>query len=189
MLAIIVGPILYLLVFQRMQQDILAHERIEAELHRSEEQFRRLSQISPVGIFHADAQGSCTYVNERWCEITGLTIEESLGEGWMRALHPDDRENTLAMWQKAMSTRQSVHMEWRMSKPDGTVYWALGGATTEFDGQGNVLGFIGIVNDITSASVSKMSCASPPSPSSRRRGCWSPMRTASFCGSIRPSPD
>ncbi len=36
-----------------------------------------------------------------------------------------------------------------MRKPDGTVYWALGGATTEFDGQGNVLGFIGIVNDIT----------------------------------------
>ena len=149
MLAIIVGPILYLLVFQRMQQDILTHERIEAELHRSEEQFRRLSQISPVGIFHADAQGACTYVNERWCEITGLTFEESLGDGWMRALHPDDLEQTMALWQKAMSTRQSVHMEWRMRKPDGTVYWALGGATTEFDDQGNVLGFIGIVNDIT----------------------------------------
>jgi len=149
MLAIIVGPILYLLVFQRMQQDILAHERIEAELHRSEEQFRRLSQISPVGIFHADAQGACTYVNERWCEITGLTFEESLGDGWMRALHPDDRDDTLAMWQKAMSSRQSVHMEWRMRKPDGTVYWALGGATTEFDDQGKLLGFIGIVNDIT----------------------------------------
>ena len=149
MLAIIVGPILYLLVFQRMQQDILTHERIEAELHRSEEQFRRLSQISPVGIFHADAQGACTYVNERWCEITGLTFEESLGDGWMRALHPDDRDDTLAMWQKAMSSRQSVHMEWRMRKPDGTVYWALGGATTEFDDQGKLLGFIGIVNDIT----------------------------------------
>lgn len=149
LLAIIVGPILYLLVFQRMQQDILAHERAAEELHRSEEQFRRLAQISPIGIFHADAQGACTYVNERWCQITGLSLEESLGSGWMRALHPEDREQTLALWQEAMSNRKSVHMEWRMQQPDGTVYWALGGAATELDEQGNVLGFIGIVNDIT----------------------------------------
>lgn len=149
MLAVTVGPILYLLVFQKMQRDIFALERAAEELHRSEEQFRRLSQISPVGIFHADANGACNYVNERWCEITGLTREASLGGGWMRALYPGDRDHTLALWQEAMSARQSVHMEWRMQKPDGTVYWALGGATTELDSQGKVLGFIGIVNDIT----------------------------------------
>lgn len=149
MLAGVVGPILYLLVFQKMQRDLLAHKRAAEDLHRSEEQFRRLSQISPVGIFHADAHGACTYVNERWCEITGLSLEASLGDGWMRALHPADRERTLARWHEAMSARQSVHMEWRMQKPDGTVYWALGGATTELDSQGKVLGFIGIVNDIT----------------------------------------
>ncbi len=119
------------------------------ELHRSEERFRRLAQISPVGIFHADAQGACTYVNQRWTDITGLSVEESLGDGWMRALHPEDREHTLSLWQEAMMTGRSVHMEWRMRRPDGTVYWALGGAATELDANGKVLGFIGIVNDIT----------------------------------------
>ncbi len=149
MLACVVGPILYLLVFQNMQRDLVAHKRAAEELHRSEEQFRRLSQISPVGIFHADAHGACTYVNERWCEITGLTLEASLGPGWMQALHREDRERTLALWRETMSVRQYVHMEWRMQKPDGSAYWALGGATTELDSQGNVLGYIGIVNDIT----------------------------------------
>ncbi|BAN34527.1 diguanylate cyclase/phosphodiesterase with PAS/PAC sensor(s) [Sulfuricella denitrificans skB26] len=118
-------------------------------LHRSEEMFRRLAQISPAGIFHADTQGACDYVNERWSEITGLSIEESLGDGWMLALHKEDRERTLALWREAMSTMQPKPMEWRMQRHDGTVRWAFGEAATELDAQGRIAGFIGIVNDIT----------------------------------------
>ncbi|MBI1951774.1 MAG: PAS domain S-box protein, partial [Acidobacteria bacterium] len=59
-----------------------------AELRKSEERFRKLSESSPIGIFQTDALGRCLYTNARWQFLTGLSLEESLGDGWSRGIHP-----------------------------------------------------------------------------------------------------
>lgn len=51
-------------------------------LRETEKPYRTLAELSPVGIFHADAEGRYLYVNQRWVEITGLAAEAALGEGW-----------------------------------------------------------------------------------------------------------
>ena len=65
---------------------------LEQELLNSQRRYKTLTESSPVGIFHTDAAGYTTYVNPRWCEITGLSPEEGLGNGWLKAVHENDRD-------------------------------------------------------------------------------------------------
>ena len=58
---------------------------------------------APIGIFETDALGSCTFVNDRYCQLTGLSSADALGAGWTRVLHPDDRGRVIAEWQAAVA--------------------------------------------------------------------------------------
>jgi PAS domain-containing protein len=58
----------------------------------SEAKFRSLSESSPAGIFLADISGRRVYSNSKWLQMTGLTAGESMGEGWMRACIPEDKQ-------------------------------------------------------------------------------------------------
>ena len=72
-----------------------------ARLRASERRFRTLASSAPVGIFETDANGNCLFVNDRWCRITGMTPGTAGGEGWVRALHPDDRDRVCREWYAA----------------------------------------------------------------------------------------
>ena len=62
----------------------------EQDFLNSQRRYQTLTESSPVGIFHTDASGYTTYVNPRWCQITGLTMEEALGNGWQKSV--DEKE-------------------------------------------------------------------------------------------------
>jgi len=64
-------------------------------LRENEHRYRTLTQQLPVGIFMTDLEGACRYVNERWCQMTGLTAEQAAGTPWTQAVHPDEREQVL----------------------------------------------------------------------------------------------
>ena len=74
------------------------HQKTEAALHTSEKRFETLCQQAPVGIYSTDAQGLCVFTNPQWTQMSGLSMAESLGHGWKKALHPDDRENVFESW-------------------------------------------------------------------------------------------
>ncbi|MFH0905017.1 MAG: PAS domain-containing protein, partial [Methanobacteriota archaeon] len=65
-------------------------KRADEALRESERKYHALAELSPVGIFRTDAEGDCTYINERWQMIAGITLEEALGKGWVQSLHRDD---------------------------------------------------------------------------------------------------
>ena len=71
---------------------------VNAQLKTSEERFRCLSACSPVGIFTIDKEGYCTYMNPRSQGICGLTLEDSLAEGWLQSVHPEDRVRVWTEW-------------------------------------------------------------------------------------------
>ncbi|MBD2464760.1 PAS domain S-box protein [Oscillatoria sp. FACHB-1407] len=131
-------------------------DRIETELalRESEERHRLLSEISPVGIFRSDLKGQCIYANAKVLEITGLSLEQSLGDGWGQYLHPDDRAWVYATWSNFIEQTQLGHpvdyrVEHRYLYPDGSVKWVLAQAVPEYNSKGTLLGFIGSVIDIT----------------------------------------
>ena len=67
-------------------------KRIEENLFQSENRYRSLTEMAPVGIFHADKNGNTTYVNHKWSEITGISFTDAMGTKWIKAIHPQDKE-------------------------------------------------------------------------------------------------
>lgn len=128
--------------------------QVEDALRISEARYRLFSEISPVGIFQNDARGQCTYANEKTLQITGLTQEEILGDGWGKYLHPEDRDWMYVAWSsfvEQVNSGQDVEyrVELRYLHPDGTLVWVLAQAVPERNTAGEVVGFIGSCTDIS----------------------------------------
>ncbi|MCZ4306496.1 PAS domain-containing protein [Zoogloeaceae bacterium G21618-S1] len=121
----------------------------ERRIRDSEFRFRAIASLAPVGIFRTDTQGQMTYGNSRLCAITGVDLKQALGDGWVQALHPDDRERVHAAWQTMLDTRQPFHSEYRFQRPDGKIIWVFGAAEALTDADGQVTDYLGIIFDIT----------------------------------------
>jgi PAS domain S-box-containing protein len=115
----------------------------------SDAAFRALAASVQVGIFRNDVEGRCTFVSPRWSEMTGLTLEESLGMGWKEAIHPEDRARVLAEWQEASRLGRDSHVEYRLKDRDGRVMWVSGHAVALHDDAGRVTGYVGTLIDVT----------------------------------------
>ncbi|MBI3779365.1 MAG: PAS domain S-box protein [Gammaproteobacteria bacterium] len=127
----------------------LERQHAERALRQSEEHYHLLTRLAPVGIFRTDAHGHCTYVNKRWCDIAGLSPEQAYGEGWVRAIHSNDRKYIFERWYAAAKSNLPFMEECRMQRPDGVTTWVLAQASTELGAEGQVTGYVGTVTDIT----------------------------------------
>ena len=134
--------------FQRFI-DILEHRRAEEDLRQSEERFRVLAAVAPVGIFQSDSEGNCIYMNERCSETTGLAAGEELGSGWMQALHPEDAERVQEAWLRTLQESIPFKEEYRFRKPDGSVVWVIDEKLAIRNRDGEVQGYVGSIIDIT----------------------------------------
>jgi PAS domain S-box-containing protein len=128
-----------------------ANERQQAEsaLREREELFRVLVTSAPVGIFQTNAQGDCLYVNQKWQEMTGLTTQQALGQGWIEALHPSDRDLIFAEWYEAAQTAKEFSLESRFITPQGQITWVEGKAVPLYDETGEISGYLATVTDIS----------------------------------------
>ncbi len=129
--------------------DITEERRRQLALRDSEERFRILSTHAPVGIFQTDADGACLYVNERWCEIAGLTAADAMGAGWTAVMHPEEIDEVRDCWRRALAEASSFSMELRYRSPDGRVTWVSSNAVPLLGEDGSLQGHIGTVVDIS----------------------------------------
>ena len=135
--------------FTAILRDVSEARDAERALMRSEARFRGLAAAAPTGIFQTDIEGNCCYVNDRWCEIAGMTAAESLGRGWLRALHPVDRARVQLEWSAAVNEKRTFHLRYRFLRPDGSEAWVIGNAVGSHDSDGTPSGHIGTVIDVT----------------------------------------
>jgi PAS domain S-box-containing protein len=131
--------------------DVSPLKAVEESLRESEKRFRSLSESSPIGIFQADTQGRCTYANARWQDMSGLTLEQSLEEGWLQAIHEEDREAILTQWQDCVQTKHNFFAEFRLIKLDGDLRWISTRAAVISNENGEAIGFVGTHQDISEA--------------------------------------
>ena len=129
----------------------LAGVRREAtrDLRESEARFRNMADHAPVMMWMTDAAGFLTYVNRVWCEFTGQTPEEAVGHGAWNALHADDKIESEHIFFSANAAREAFRVEYRLRNVDGAYRWALSAAAPRFSDDGEFLGYIGSVIDIS----------------------------------------
>ena len=122
--------------------------RAEEGLRESEERFRSLADTAPVGIWVSNPDRLAWFYNKTALAFTGRAMEQLVGLGWTRFLHPDDIDWVYAEYVSAVANRRSFRCECRMRRADGEYRWVLNVGTPRFVNRVYV-GHIGTVVDIT----------------------------------------
>lgn len=134
---------------EQLQQEILERQRILEILRQSEERYRYLAEAIPQLVWTSNPNGECDFFNQNWCDYTGLTLEQSLGSGWLAALHPDDVQNADEVWSNAVKSKTIYKNEYRFKRAsDGSYRWQLARGLPLKDEQGIVVKWFGTCTDI-----------------------------------------
>jgi len=125
-------------------------DRILAEeaIRESEARFRQLADAIPQIAYTCRPDGMVDYANLRWYEYSGVSLEQSIGDAWTGALHPDDRERTWLQWVNSVKTGQPYEIEFRLRRKDGQYRWHLSRATPIRDERERIVKWIGTSTEI-----------------------------------------
>jgi PAS domain S-box-containing protein len=126
----------------------LARQRTDEILRESEARFRTVANTAPVMIWMSGLEKEGIFFNKRWLEFTGRTLDQELGEGWLKGVHAGDLAHTLEVCGTAFGKRQPFTTEYRLRRKDGEYRWMLDTGTPRFDANGIFLGYIGSCIDI-----------------------------------------
>ncbi|WP_353066387.1 EAL domain-containing protein [Tunturibacter psychrotolerans] len=128
--------------------DITRRKKAEQALAESEDHYRHTVELNPQVPWTADPEGMILDASQRWESLTGLTIQESLGTGWIRALHPDDVQPTSRTWSAALRTGSPLDVQYRIRHVDGTWRWMRARAAPRRGIDGEIIRWYGTVEDV-----------------------------------------
>ncbi|GHO61138.1 histidine kinase [Ktedonobacter sp. SOSP1-52] len=116
---------------------------------QAEDEIRVLVDAIPHHVWIKHPDGSAEYSNQRWCDYTNMTAEQTQGYGWLQAIYPDDQQRVLEGWQRSVQTGMPYEAELRMCHgPTGEYRWFLVRAMLHKDAQGTPLKWFGTCTDI-----------------------------------------
>lgn len=114
----------------------------------SAEVFRQFAEAMPHLVWMTLPDGYHDYYNQRWYAYTGMTYEDTRGENWKKAFHPDDLPHTIPRWQHSLATGEPYETEYRCRRHDGQWRWFLGRAHPVRDAEGRIIRWFGTCTDI-----------------------------------------
>ncbi len=132
-------------------EDLTQTRAAEYEAVASQQRLRLAHEAAQLGSWHWDMASGVTVWDEQLEAIYGMPPGGFDGtfEGWEATVHPDDRDEVMAIVADAVATRSSYVLRNRMFWPDGTLRWIEAHGKVTTDDEGNPTGSIGCVRDIT----------------------------------------
>jgi two-component system cell cycle sensor histidine kinase/response regulator CckA len=132
------------------QRDITGRKEIESALRASEQRYRALVTASSALVWTSDAAGRFIEPQVSWESYTGQPWAEHRDQGWINALHADDRDAARRAWQRRVREPGSVHEDHaRLWSVDKNSYRHVHSrAVPVLDGAGSVREWIGTVTDV-----------------------------------------
>lgn len=128
-------------------QNVTELKAIEAAIANSEARLRTLTEGIPQLVWRASNDGRWTWASPQWTAFTGQTREESLGMGWLDAIHPEERATTTQAWHDA-GQHGRVDVEHRVRRaPDGAWFWHQTRSLPVNDAQGRTIEWVGTSTD------------------------------------------
>lgn len=129
--------------------DISNRKAQELALRQSDERFRALIDVTSQTVWSSDAQGITTEVDSSWTKYTGQSIKDEPGETFRNAVHPDDAEFVFADWYRSVEAGlASSFGPFRLHHVSGEWRWNIARNAPVHDGEGNIVGWIGMTTDI-----------------------------------------
>jgi PAS domain S-box-containing protein len=123
------------------------HQAAEA-LRRSEERYRSLVQAGAQVVWVTRPDGAVAEDSPEWRWITGQSIDEYLGQGWLQAIHPDDRERVEAAWQDSIRSGKVFDSRYRVRSRTGSYrHYDVRAVPIERDGK--IIEWVGASTDVT----------------------------------------
>lgn len=130
-------------------RDVTEKKRIEAALRDSEARFRMMADTAPVMVWMAGPDTHITFINKRWLEFTGRTVEEEIGDNWFTGIHHDDLDRCRTSYLEAFKSEQPFFLDYRLRRHDGEYRWIMDTGVPLFDERGRFGGYIGTCMDLT----------------------------------------
>jgi PAS domain S-box-containing protein len=131
-------------------RDVTEQLDIAERLRVSEARYQTLAESAPVGIFQTDSEGSVIFANARFASIAGLTLEQLLGNGWLDAVHPQDRAQVEADWRSGLDCGEAsaapLLLDFRFHDAAASVDMRVLCQRVPLEGDG---GFIGTITDVS----------------------------------------
>ncbi len=128
--------------------DINDRKKAEEALKASETHFRQVIDSMPQLVWSTLPNGYHDLYNKQWFEYTGLSYDETKGEGWNAVFHPDDQPLAWERWRHSLETGELYEVEYRCKRRDGEYRWFLGRATAIRDEKGDIVRWFGTCTDI-----------------------------------------
>lgn len=129
-------------------RDFTEQKLAEEKLKESERDLRLLTEAMPQIVWITRPDGWATYLNHQWVDYTGLSLEESCGDGWNKPLHPDDQQRVWDAWRKATAIGSDYSLECRVRRADGVYTWWLIRGVPVRDETGKITKWFGTCTDI-----------------------------------------
>jgi PAS domain S-box-containing protein len=124
-------------------------EQKEQTLRESEARYRALVMASSEAVWQANAWGEGLFVTPSWQELTGQDANQMREYGWLQAVHPDDRERAVRLWERAMLEKRAYENELRIRASDGSYRYFYVHAVPILAPNGNVHEWVGANVDIS----------------------------------------
>ncbi|KAB0268524.1 EAL and GGDEF domain-containing protein [Microvirga brassicacearum] len=128
--------------------DITELRQAEVVLCESEEHYRYSVELNPQIPWTADPQGKVVETSSRWQELTGVPVQEALGRGWIKALHPEDLPPTQQSWLNSVASGERFDAEYRLRLQTGIYRWFRARATARRNKDGGIIRWYGTLEDI-----------------------------------------
>lgn len=144
-------------IFTVILRDVSGKKSAERALWESENRCRSVVDNVREVIFQTNEDGLWTFLNPAWTEVTGFSVEETLGRRYLDYIHPDDRESSANKFHTLLARDgDDSRQELRCITKDGGVRWIEMFARLTLDSSGGSIGTSGTLNDITTRHAAEM---------------------------------
>ena len=126
----------------------LERERAESALRESQLRYSTLAETVPEVLYTNLPDGACDYLSQRFLDYTGMAQDAALGYGWSDALHPMDRDQTLALWDQARVSGRPFEVECRFRRADGEYRWFKARSIPMRGPDGAIIRWFGVCTDL-----------------------------------------
>lgn len=140
---------------QMLQTEIEVRKQAEREMKRTKNDLRIAVDTVPGLVWSTLPDGFVEYLNRRWLDYTGLTLEQASGWGWQSAVHPEDLEGLVVYWTSILSNEVAGEYEARLRRFDGVYRWFLFRGVPLRDDEGKVVKWYGTNTDIDAMRTSE----------------------------------